>query len=561
MVRKRGGGTGQGGGGSKRTATSPPVGAIYKDSRRNIQGGEDFDDEDVVIHNKKITEKSIPGNTNQRTVDEVIFEENVIEQMNKASSQRGSVTGTTNKKKSGNIIDELNERASVRGSQAGSVTRQEPSRIKTAYRTGLGEDSLYQTAPPEGCMRDVLTVEVQTRNRENYRGTITYTEAKYEIFMKALDLPEELLHGIKIQFGSGPTITFKLTEQIDIDTLSDVEHFEFKREVGEKNEKRIEYFGCQLRGVRKRKPRTMSDIAEEQEQEERNVYDVTISGCDYSVKEEEMMEWLRVYGETFGKLSENVHREEEYPLAKPTGNGTYTVKMRLDKPIPQFLPMYGKKVRVNYRSQQTMCTNCYGRHPRKVCKSEKVPWMDYVVSFMRNNEDITNSMIGQWFDIAKEEKRVPSRQQARYVEPTPKQPAAQPQRNVENIRQRNPERNQPSSAKEINQKTTRKPDLTVSPKMQQIIALRQETDDMENIVELTSIGLSFEAARDMRASERQIEAVYKVLNKKKESENTINAQLKLSRDEKKKFSTAKRTDYRETTREEKDGEADYAFEW
>jgi hypothetical protein len=200
------------------------VGAIYKDSRRNIQGGEDFDDEDVVIHNKKITEKSIPGNTNQRTVDEVIFEENVIEQMNKASSQRGSVTGTTNKKKSGSIIDELNERASVRGSQAGSVTRQEPSRIKTAYRTGLGEDSLYQTAPPEGCMRDVLTVEVQTRNRENYRGTITYTEAKYEIFMKALDLPEELLHGIKIQFGSGPTITFKLTEQIDIDTLSDVEH-------------------------------------------------------------------------------------------------------------------------------------------------------------------------------------------------------------------------------------------------------------------------------------------------------------------------------------------------
>ena len=155
MVRKRGGGTGQGGGGSKRTATSPPVGAIYKDSRRNIQGGEDFDDEDVVIHNKKITEKSIPGNTNQRTVDEVIFEENVIEQMNKASSQRGSVTGTTNKKKSGSIMDELNERASVRGSQTGSVTRQEPSRIKTAYRTGLGEDSLYQTAPPEGCMRDV----------------------------------------------------------------------------------------------------------------------------------------------------------------------------------------------------------------------------------------------------------------------------------------------------------------------------------------------------------------------------------------------------------------------
>ena len=51
MVRKRGGASGQGGG--KRAATSPPIGATYKDSRRNIQGDEDFDDEDVVIHNKQ----------------------------------------------------------------------------------------------------------------------------------------------------------------------------------------------------------------------------------------------------------------------------------------------------------------------------------------------------------------------------------------------------------------------------------------------------------------------------------------------------------------------------
>ena len=49
---------------------------------------------------------------------------------------------------------------------------------------------------------------------------------------------------------------------------------------------------------------------------------------------------------------------------------------------------------------------------------------------------------------------------------------------------------------------------------------------MENIVELTSIGLSFEAARDLRANERQIEAVYKVLQKKKESENKATIQPK-----------------------------------
>ena len=46
--------------------------------------------------------------------------------------------------------------------------------------------------------------------------------------MKCLDLPEDLLHGIKIQFGKGPNISFKLTEQIDVDDLSEHEYFEFE---------------------------------------------------------------------------------------------------------------------------------------------------------------------------------------------------------------------------------------------------------------------------------------------------------------------------------------------
>ena len=107
MVRKRGGGTGQGQGG-KRQATTP-VGGTYKDARRNIQGDEDFDEEDLVIHNKR---KSPVKSRKEPTMDEMIFEENVIDQLNKASSNRGSVTGTYCKKKHGSVIDKLNEQAS-----------------------------------------------------------------------------------------------------------------------------------------------------------------------------------------------------------------------------------------------------------------------------------------------------------------------------------------------------------------------------------------------------------------------------------------------------------------
>ena len=58
-------------------------------------------------------------------------------------------------------------------------------------------------------------------------------------FLGALDLPEELLHGIEIQFSSGPTILFKFVEQIDIDTLIGGEYFKINREEMLDDEKRI----------------------------------------------------------------------------------------------------------------------------------------------------------------------------------------------------------------------------------------------------------------------------------------------------------------------------------
>ena len=548
MVRKRGGTTGQGGG--KRQATTP-VGGTYKDSRRNIQGDEDYDDEDQwtqVIHSKQKSptrqsgsgsgqiQLNQPDNT-EKVSKQKKTEPSIIDIMNMETSERGSIAGTIGKKKNGSVIDELNERASLRGSVAGSLHNATTTRMKSAYQKGLGEDSLYKTPSPDGCMRDVLTVEVQTRDRDNFRGTVTYNEAKYEIFMGALDLPESLLHGIKIQFGSGPMVVFKLTEQIDIDTLSNVEYFEFERKMVQNGEERVEHFGCQLKGIRQRRP-GMTVVEEEDEETERNVFDVTVSGCDYSVEAEEILEWLNVYGETFGKMSENVYLEEELPSAKPTGNGTYTVKMRLDRPIPQFLPMYGKKVRVDHRSQHIMCTNCYGRHPRKVCKSEKVPWMDYVVSFMRSNENVTNNMIGRWFDIAKQEKRVPNERSgntdktkrnvnpvthgttSRQIDPAPSTGA---QHEIPRTkRTEGPERQEkvgkPTNVapprQTVEQSKPSKKYVKSPEKMAQILAVREQYDDRVMLTKLTSLGLSVEAAVDMRAQEKKIAQVYEMLKNK-----------------------------------------------
>ena len=149
-----------------------------------------------------------------------------------------------------------------------------------------------------------------------------------------------------------------------MDTLAGVEFFEFIWKTISGGKESYEYFGCRLKGVRE--PRNIASVLGEEEVEA-NVFDVTISGCDYCIEEDEMKEWLSIYGEVFGNFNENSYTDGN-PKAKPTGNGTYTAKMSIDKPIPQFLPMCGKKVRVDHRGQQTLCTNCYGKHPRKFCK-------------------------------------------------------------------------------------------------------------------------------------------------------------------------------------------------
>ena len=88
--------------------------------------------------------------------------------------------------------------------------------------------------------------------------------------------------------------------------------------------------------------------------------------------------------------------EDEDPL----GTGNYWVTVRLEKPIPQFLPMQGRKIEIYYRAMEQMCVNCYGSgHKKKDCTNPKKEWMDYVIDFIEGNS-FKPEMYGKWHDIA-----------------------------------------------------------------------------------------------------------------------------------------------------------------
>ena len=69
---------------------------------------------------------------------------------------------------------------------------------------------MFKTPKPEGCMRDVIIIEVRFVNGEVFTGTLTKGEACVTIFQEILGFKSEQLHGVKFAFSGYPVIRFKL---------------------------------------------------------------------------------------------------------------------------------------------------------------------------------------------------------------------------------------------------------------------------------------------------------------------------------------------------------------
>jgi hypothetical protein len=73
--------------------------------------------------------------------------------------------------------------------------------------------------------------------------------------------------------------------------------------------------------------------------------------------------------------------------------------MKLERDMPQLIPMHGKRIRIYYRGINKRCTNCFGNHQRKNCKEEKVSWIKYVEQFIANFPEIPKESYGRWANI------------------------------------------------------------------------------------------------------------------------------------------------------------------
>ncbi len=79
-------------------------------------------------------------------------------------------------------------------------------------------------------MRDRITVDILQIDENDFKGTISPIEAKNLIYINTMGLDRKLLHGLDISCKGHPVITYRLREQINIDTTFESEDFVFERD-------------------------------------------------------------------------------------------------------------------------------------------------------------------------------------------------------------------------------------------------------------------------------------------------------------------------------------------
>ena len=268
-------------------------------------------------------------------------------------------------------------------------------------------ESVFVTKKPEGAFRDEIVVELQTLDDQPFKGSITVREARKKIFEEILGFKQEDLASLILTYSRGPIATFKLWKPFNIDLLESFQHFELMRPMTVRGEERTSILKCKIRGIRTEKR------VDGEGYTDTGMRWVKVEGCEFRVEKEKMVEWLSYFGEVKSEVTEDTlgGSDDSADDLPPVGNGIYSVKMKIERDMPQFLPMYGKRVRLYYRGIIKRCTNCFLPHQRNQCKNKKITWAEYVRGFSGIFPEIPQSMYGKWSSLL-ERSLEPSNRQA-----------------------------------------------------------------------------------------------------------------------------------------------------
>ena len=261
------------------------------------------------------------------------------------------------------------------------------------------ESSFYRET--EGAMRDKFIVDINMMDGEPFKGTVSRTEALKNIFVKALGFSSAEFHGATPAFKGHPVVIFKTKEVFNIDErLAGKSHFVYQKKVKTEQGERLVEMSCTIKGIREKDP----------SKKEESIYTwLKIEGAEYQLKEDQIRVWLSEYGFLVSGITEDTEdvegqssEDEEIRNDVDINTGIYSAKVKLNKSIPQLIPMHGKKIKIYHKGIKKQCVNCYETgHFKKDCAKERKEWLDYVDGFMLASL-LPEEYYGNWIKLVED---------------------------------------------------------------------------------------------------------------------------------------------------------------
>ena len=125
---------------------------------------------------------------------------------------------------------------------------------------------------------------------------------------------------------------------------------------------------------------------------------VRIIGCDHKLLESEILDWLALFGDVLTEILEELYEDPNDQSGKelpPIGNGNYLVKMKMNKDLPNVLPIYGRRIIMDHKGIRRQCNDCYGPHIRNYCKNKKMGFGEFVSLFKVKHPQIPEEFYGK----------------------------------------------------------------------------------------------------------------------------------------------------------------------
>lgn len=303
-----------------------------------------------------------------------------------------------------------NLRAIFSGSKATEhLARSVSTMSLTTNASNVSSSSHYDPADSfggtkTGSERDLLEIDIISLDDKQVKTNLTEADIYNLVIRSTLGIRRGQINQMYMGWQGHQYIQVKLKEKMMISDIAGTYEC-VKPGMGSNGEKIDHIIKFEVRGNvdRAQKPR---DGAEEEDQWIRWV---KVEHTGLEVDKPRVEKLLKIFGtplselrEVTIKLVDNVidtddDQEEEVVI----GTGKLEMRMIITTHIPQYIPAFGRKIKIHYKGIEHQCTNCFlGGHYRADCTSERLDWLDYVLWFKENFPEVDSSMLGRWNVLA-----------------------------------------------------------------------------------------------------------------------------------------------------------------